>query len=148
MWVVKTFSLLIYMNPSMHAKHVKRVKGRNSQHRKCIHTCICLYKLLWWLSGKEHLPMQETGSVSGSGRSPGGGYGSPFQYSCLENPMNGRAWQAIVHGVAESDMTKHTCMLNTSKVNLLYKCIYLRLFRFFPHIAHYRVLSGVPCTIQ
>ena len=47
MWVVKTFSSLIDMNPSMHAMHVKRVKGRNSQHRKCIHTSICLYKLLW-----------------------------------------------------------------------------------------------------
>ena len=30
------------------------------------------------------------------------GYGTPFQYSCLENPMDGRAWQAAVHGVAKS----------------------------------------------
>ena len=28
--------------------------------------------------------------------------GSPLQYSCLENPMDGRAWQATVHGVAKS----------------------------------------------
>ena len=27
--------------------------------------------------------------------------GTPFQYSCLENPMNGGAWKAAVHGVAE-----------------------------------------------
>jgi len=26
------------------------------------------------------------------GRSPGGGHGNPLQYSCLENPMNKRAW--------------------------------------------------------
>ena len=38
----------------------------------------------------------------GSGRSPGGEHGSLLQYSCLENPMDRRAWWAIVHGVAES----------------------------------------------
>ena len=34
------------------------------------------------------------------GRSLGGGHGNPLQYSCLENPMDRGAWQAIVHGVA------------------------------------------------
>ena len=33
-----------------------------------------------------------------SGRSPGRGNSNPFQYSCLENPMDRGAWQAIVHG--------------------------------------------------
>ena len=28
------------------------------------------------------------GSIPGSGRSPGGGHGNPFQYTCLENPMD------------------------------------------------------------
>ena len=32
----------------------------------------------------------------------GGGNGNPLQYSCLENPMDRGAWQAIVHGVTES----------------------------------------------
>ena len=36
------------------------------------------------------------------GRSPGGGHGNPLQYSCLENPMDRRACQAIVHRVAKS----------------------------------------------
>ena len=31
---------------------------------------------------------RDTGSISGLGRSPGGGHGNPFQYSCLENPMD------------------------------------------------------------
>ena len=31
----------------------------------------------------------------------GEGNGTPLQYSCLENPMDGRAWKAAVHGVAE-----------------------------------------------
>ena len=36
----------------------------------------------------------------------GEGNGTPLQYSCLENPMNGGTWWATVHGVAESDMTE------------------------------------------
>ena len=32
----------------------------------------------------------------------GGGDGTPLQYSCLENPMDGGAWEAVVHGVAKS----------------------------------------------
>ena len=32
----------------------------------------------------------------------GEGSGTPLQYSCLENPMDGEAWWAAVHGVAQS----------------------------------------------
>ena len=39
----------------------------------------------WWVSGKD-----------------GEGNGTPLQYSCLENPMDGGAWWAAVHGVAKS----------------------------------------------
>ena len=48
--------------------------------------------------------------ISGSRRSPGGENGNPLQYSCLENPMDGGDPQAPVHGVSESDTTKHTLM--------------------------------------
>ena len=44
----------------------------------------------------------DVGSIPGSGRSPGGGNGTPLQYSCLENPMGRGVWWAAVHGVAES----------------------------------------------
>ena len=44
----------------------------------------------------------DQGSIPGSGRSPGEGNGKPLQYSCLENPKNGGAWWAAVHGVAKS----------------------------------------------
>ena len=41
-------------------------------------------------------------SIPGLGRSPGEGNGSPLQYFCLENPMDGGDWWATVHGVAKS----------------------------------------------
>ena len=44
----------------------------------------------------------DLGSIPGLGRSPGEGNGNPLQYSCLENPMDGGAWLATVHGVAKS----------------------------------------------
>ena len=44
----------------------------------------------------------DPGSIPGWGRSPGEGNGNPLQYSCLENPMDGRAWLATVHGVTKS----------------------------------------------
>ena len=51
---------------------------------------------------------KDPGSIPGWGRSPGGGNGNPLQYSCLENPMDGGAWRATVHGVTkESDATEH-----------------------------------------
>ena len=44
----------------------------------------------------------DLGSIPGSGRSPGEGNGNPLQYSCLENPMDGGAWWATVHGITKS----------------------------------------------
>ena len=40
--------------------------------------------------------------------STGEGNGTPLQYSCLENPMDGRAWWAAVYRVTESDTTEAT----------------------------------------
>ena len=44
----------------------------------------------------------DLGSLPGLGRSTGEGNGNPLKYSCLENPMDGGAWWATVHGVAKS----------------------------------------------
>ena len=50
--------------------------------------------------------VRDTGSIPASGRSPGEGHGNSLWYSRLENPMDRGAWQAMVHGVAESDRTE------------------------------------------
>jgi len=39
--------------------------------------------------------LRNVGLIPRSGRSPGGGHGNPFQYSCLKNPMDRGAWQSI-----------------------------------------------------
>ena len=53
--------------------------------------------------------IRETDSTPGWERSPGGGHGNPFQYSCLENSMDRGAWRAMVYRVAkESGMTEGT----------------------------------------
>ena len=46
--------------------------------------------------------IRHVGSMPGLGKSPGEGNGYPLQYSCLENPMDRRAWQATVYGVRKS----------------------------------------------
>ena len=59
----------------------------------------------WGLSGIQNPPANSgdndliPGKIKGSS---GGGNGNPFQYSCLENPMDRRIWQATVHRVTKS----------------------------------------------
>ena len=40
--------------------------------------------------------------IPGWERSPGGGHGNPFRYSCLKNPMDRKAWWVIVHKITKS----------------------------------------------
>ena len=65
----------------------------------CVCVCVCtMHKLPWWLSGKESTgDTGDSGLIPGSGRSPGEENGNPFQYCCLENPMDRGAWQATGH---------------------------------------------------
>ena len=53
----------------------------------------------------------DLGTIPGLGRSPGGRYGYPLQYSCQENPMDRGAWQVTVHGVAKSQTWQQLMLL-------------------------------------
>ena len=65
--------------------------------------CNYTTSLPWWLSSKEFTGNTgDVGLIPGSERSPGEGNDNPLQYSCLGNPMDKGAWQAMVHGVAKS----------------------------------------------
>ena len=44
----------------------------------------------------------ELGSIPGLGKCPQEGNGTPFQYSCLENPMDRGAWKATDRGIIKS----------------------------------------------
>ena len=46
--------------------------------------------------------VRDLGTIPQLGRSPEEGNGNPFQYSCLDNPMDRGAWQATVQRVAQS----------------------------------------------
>ena len=64
-------------------------------------------------SGKKPPPanagdMRDVSSVPGLGSSPGGGHSNQLQHSCLENPMDRRAWWATVHSITQLDMTEAT----------------------------------------
>ena len=75
-------------------------------------------KFLWnkvWIIGgsdgkKSACNAGDPGSIPGLGRAPGEGNSNPLQYSCLGNPMDGGAWQATVHWVANSQpqLSAHT----------------------------------------
>ena len=61
--------------------------------------------------------LRDTGLISGWGRSPGGEYGHPVLYSCLENPMDRRAWRATVHEVTKT----HAMTLKMLRTALLWR---------------------------
>ena len=62
----------------------------------------------------------DTDSISGLGRSSGEGNGNPLQCSWFENPMGRGVWQAIVHGVTESDTTEQLSNLAPKKTHPVY----------------------------
>ena len=65
----------------------------------CVCVCVCLYTEVFpgGLHGKDSAcNVGDPGLIPGLGRSPGERKGYPLQYSCLENPVDRGAWQAMV----------------------------------------------------
>ena len=98
----------------MSYKHISIFK-RWSWWDDCFKTEILLWKYALWKenkTGRNTWPgfpggsevkasasnVGNLGLIPGLGRSPAEGNGNPLQYSCLENPMDGEAWWATVHG--------------------------------------------------
>ena len=64
--------------------------------------------------------LRNMSSIPWSGRSPGGGHGSPFQYSCLENLMDREAWRAIVCKVKKTQIQLKQLRMNVFKCSLIH----------------------------
>ena len=104
-----TFALLIFLSPKV---------------------CMCIYMHTYMsfpggVSGKESAckagDLGDVDLIPGWGRSPGGGHGSPLQYSCLEDSTQKGAWQATVRGVQRvrhnlTNERTHTLMLAVTSV--------------------------------
>ena len=66
-----------------------------------------------------------------SGKSPGGGNGTPLLYSCLENSMDRGTWQAIAHGVAKSQTRLSTHSIQCLVTLSIFSCVCWYLHNFF-----------------
>ena len=80
--------------------------------------------------------IKDLSSIPELERSPGGGYGNPLLYSCLENPMDRGTWQATAHRHAKSQATYHDLARYIDKF----------FFRFFSIIGYYKILYIVICS--
>ena len=101
--------------------------------------------LSWGLTSLGHSDGKKTacnagdlGLIPGLGRSPGGGNGNLFQYSCLENSMDREAWWATVHGVTKSQtlliiwhMYHNSTKRFLSAFYNLYNLLFLNLYKLY-----------------
>ena len=124
---------------------------------KLVHYSSCKLNCIYWVltgcwsfpSGSEVKASAcnagDLGSIPGSGRSSGEGNGDPFQYSCLENLVDGGAWLATVHGVTKRTQSNtwkitatplsrgrvhiYVLQIREVKLKILSKSIHLRICR-------------------
>ena len=72
----------------------------------CVCVCVCVCSFPYGSVGKQYTcragDTGDAGVTPGLGRSPGEGNGYPLQHSCLENPVDRRAWRATTQRVAKS----------------------------------------------
>ena len=83
----------------MHAKKLTKEVHKYGITQKELWPLPIHFPLCYWSSHFESKHQHIWGYVVLESRE---GNGTPLQYSCLENPMDGGAWWAAVHGVARS----------------------------------------------
>ena len=92
--------------------------------------------------------IRDTGSIPELGRSPGGGHGNPLQYSCLENLMDRRAWEAAVHWVTKSWTQLMWLSTHANTSTCIYQCfhffMWIWVILWFPFILAW----GIPFRIS
>ena len=108
-------------NWSKHRSWIKRI-GRSSVNAGVKNKCLYVTHMAQMI--KSLSAMQETQVRSLGWESPLEGNGNPLQYSCLENPMDGGGWQAIIHGVSKS-MTRWTDFIFTFFYFMLQMCFFI-----------------------
>ena len=122
-------------NPEVTTGLEKMSFHSNPKERQCQRMLKLLHNCTHLTCGSEvkasACNMGDLDSIPGLGRSPGEGNGNPLHYSCLENPMDGGAWQATVHAVAKSRTRLSDFTSHTSKVIL--KILQARLQEFVNH---------------
>ena len=79
------------------------------------------------VSAVKNLPANagDVSSIPGLGRSPGDGNGKPLQYPCLGNPMDRRAWQAVVYSVTKRQIRFSDLMTTTINI-IMTRELYLK----------------------
>ena len=81
-------------------------KKKKKRRQNLLWQLCYIFGLPWWLRGKEFAFSEgDPGLIPGSGRSSGERNGNPLKYAYVGNPIDRRAWQATVHGVAK-DQTR------------------------------------------
>ena len=104
-----SFLVLMYLSDNILLNNTtNNIFNYVSMYYILLYACVFLYMGFPGGSAVENLPANsgDAGSIPGSGRSPGERNGKLLQYSCLGNPMDRGAWQAIIQGVTkELDMT-------------------------------------------
>ena len=118
----------------------KAAENKTSQHSSRIqqpqHSLPCPYGRSGFpggSDGKEPACIAgDLSSIPRSGKSPGEGNGNPFQYPCLESPMDGEAWQAIGgRRVGHDWVTSLSSFFSISSFLLYFRTDFLRLLLTF-----------------
>ena len=88
----------------------------------------------------------DPGSIPGSGRSPGEGSGNSLQCSCLENPMDGEAWWATVHGIAKS-RTRLSDFTSLHDLRTIFFFLFLNFLIYEPPNWILSICMAMPCSL-